>query len=317
MKTIGVHLLAAVVSLAMAVVGHGAESGGEHPFRIASYNIRLAGSVARPVDKPPNCWTCRVDRMCGLIKKHNFELMGLQEAEPQQIDDMLEVLGPKWSYVGVGREDGKRHGEHSCIFFNNERFKVTAHDTFWLSETPNVPGSKSWKTACTRVCTWADVTDLKSGKSFVFFNTHLDHISKQARLNGMRLIMQRMNELRKGRPVFFTGDMNTPPDENKMERSLLIELVNDPAREIPERFGPYSLAAAALFDAAEVSRTPHKGPRKTFNGFKFEEEPKGKPIDFIFVSEGIKVLTHMTLNDSHNRLYPSDHFPVAADVVVE
>jgi len=289
------------------------------PFRVATFNIRLAGaSVERPADKSPNSWTCRVDRVCALITKRGFDLVGLQEAQANQIDDMLARLGASWTYVGVGRDDGKRSGEFSCIFYRKDRFEVRKSGTFWLSETPEVPGSKSWKTVCTRVCTWADMKDLKTGKTFVAFNTHLDHVSKDARRNGMKLILERMARYAQGRPVFLTGDMNATPDKCPVDVAVLQADFNRAGPKDPHAAGgPYAVATANLRDSFDVSRTPHTGPLKTFSGFKYVERPEGQPIDYIFVSAGIHVLSHATLDDSENQLYPSDHFPVVADVMIE
>ncbi len=254
------------------------------PFRIATFNIRL------PADKAPNAWTCRVDRVRALIRQRGFDLMGLQEATSNQVDDLLTE---GWAYVGAGREDGKRGGEASCIFYKKDRFEMRDSGTFWLSETPEIPGSKSWEAACPRVCTWGRMKDRKTGREFVYFNTHLDHMSAAARENGMALILKRMPQLAQGRPVFLSGDMNAIPGTQ-----------------------PIRLAMAMLRDSAALSRTPHKGPVETYNGFKFDEKPKVR-IDYIFVSGGIDVKTHTTLDDSQDKLYPSDHFPVAADVVIE
>jgi len=289
------------------------------PFRIATFNIRLAGaSVERPADRPPNSWTCRVDRVCALITKRGFDLVGLQEAQANQIDDMLARLGTSWTYVGVGRDDGKRRGEFSCIFYKKNRFEVRKSGTFWLSETPEAPGSRSWKTACPRVCTWADMKDLKTGKTFVAFNTHLDHVSKDARRNGMKLILERMARYAQGRPVFLTGDMNATPEKRPVDVAAVQADFNRAGPKDPHAAGgPYAIATANLRDSFDISRTPHTGPVKTFSGFKYVERPEGQPIDYIFVSAGIHVLSHATLDDSENQLYPSDHFPVVADVMIE
>ena len=256
----------------------------EGMFRLATFNIRT------PIDKPPNAWTCRVDRVRALIQRHGFDLMGLQEATAKQIDDLLT---DGWAYVGVGRDDGKRGGEASCIFYKKDRFDVRDSGTFWLSETPEVPGSKSWESACPRICTWSRLADRKSGKVFVHFNTHLDHMSPAARTNGMALILKRMPQITQGMPVLLTGDMNAVPESE-----------------------PIRLALSVLRDSNALSRTPHTGPVATINGFKFHKKATGC-IDYIFVSTGIRVLSHATLDDSENSLYPSDHFPVAADVVFE
>jgi endonuclease/exonuclease/phosphatase family metal-dependent hydrolase len=256
----------------------------EGMFRLATFNIRT------PIDKPPNAWTCRVDRVRALIQRHGFDVMGLQEATEKQIDD---VLTEGWAYVGVGRDDGKRGGEASCIFYKKARFEVLDSGTFWLSETPEVVGSKSWDTACTRICTWARMTDRKTGKAFVYFNTHLDHVSPTAKENGMALILKRIQAIDKGIPVLLTGDMNSGPESK-----------------------PIALAKAVLKDAKAISRTPHTGPFGTSNSFNFKKEKTGR-IDYIFVSTGVSVLTHATLDDSENALYPSDHFPVVAELVFE
>ena len=256
----------------------------EGTFRLATFNIRT------PIDKPPNAWTCRVDRVRALIQRHGFDVMGLQEATEKQIDDLLTE---GWASVGVGRDDGKRGGEASCIFYKKDRFEVLDSDTFWLSETPDVPGSKSWDTACTRICTWARMTDRKTGKSFVYFNTHLDHVSATAKENGMALILKRIKAIDKGIPLLLTGDMNAGPDSK-----------------------PIALAKAVLNDAKALSRTPHTGPFGTSNSFNFKKE-KTLRIDYIFVSTGVNVLTHATLDDSEKELYPSDHFPVVAELLFE
>jgi endonuclease/exonuclease/phosphatase family metal-dependent hydrolase len=262
----------------------GAGAADEGAFRLATYNIRC------PIDKGANAWTSRVERVKALIRTHGFELLGLQEATSNQIDDLLT---PEWSYVGVCRDDGKLKGEASCIFFKKERFEARETGTFWLSETPEVPGSKSWETACPRLCTWARMGDRKTGKEFFYFNTHLDHMSALARKNGMALILKRMATIAKGKPVFLTGDMNATPGSE-----------------------PIALAAAVLREASKITRAPHTGPVVTAGGFKVDK-PYTVEIDHIFVSEGVKVLAHATYNDSQDGLYPSDHFAVSADVVVE
>jgi len=259
-----------------------AEDAGS--FRVATFNIRC------PADRAPNAWTCRVGRVCGVIDKQGFDLMGLQEATAGQIDDLLTK---GWDVVGGGRDDGKRRGEASCIFFRIARFDLRDTGTFWLSETPEVPGSKSWDTACTRVCTWARLLDRKTGREFVHFNTHLDHMSAAAREHGMALILARIPLIAQGRPVILTGDMNATPGAP-----------------------PIRLATSVLHDAAAISRTPHTGTLATFNAFKSNPAPTAQ-IDYIFVSDNVRVLTHATVNDSEEGLYPSDHFPVMADVVLE
>lgn len=118
-------------------------------------------------------------------------------------------------------------------------------------------------------------------------------MSAEARAKGMALILSRMARLAQGRPVFLTGDFNAEPGSE-----------------------PVLCARAALRDSAELSRQPHAGPAKTFNGFKLDVEPKIQ-IDYIFVSAGVRVWDHATVDDKVDGLYPSDHFPVTAQVSLE
>ncbi len=116
-------------------------------------------------------------------------------------------------------------------------FDLNASDTFWLSETPDVVGSKSWDTACTRICTWARLTDRVTGRQFVIFNAHLDHKSAAARENRMKLILRRIPDLARGLPVILTGDLNATP-----------------------KSAPILLARATLHNAAELSVAKPTGP---------------------------------------------------------
>ena len=260
------------------------EMRGNAPFRLATYNIRCPG------DKGDNAWEKRAERVRALIRVHAFDLVGLQEATERQINE-LQTEG--WAHAGVGRDDGNLKGEAACIFYRKDRFDLRGSGTFWLSEKPETPGSKSWGAACTRICTWARLSDGKTGREFFWFNTHLDHISAEAREKGVALVLARIVKMAQGRPVFLTGDFNAPPDS-----------------------APVKLAHGVLRDSLTVSQTPHKGPDKTFNGFKYGEPPTER-IDYVFVSAGIRVLSHATLDDSQGQLYPSDHFPVVVDASIE
>ena len=155
----------------------------ESLLRLASYNIRT------PCDKAPNDWASRQPRLLALLNRHDIAIAGLQEAMKMQIDGIMSE--GSWDYTGVAREDGVEKGEYSCIIYRKDRFICHGSKTFWLSETPDVAGSRSWDTACTRICTWATFTDKKTGLEFTHFNTHLDHRSKLAQINGIKLIFQK------------------------------------------------------------------------------------------------------------------------------
>ena len=253
-------------------------------IRLATYNVRC------PVDKEPNDWPHRLPRLLALMEKHRFGIVGLQEATKGQIDD---ICSDGWNYVGQGRDDGKERGEYSCIVYRPERFEVEDSGTFWLSETPDVPGSRSWGTACTRICAWGYFRDRQTDSFFTHFNTHLDHRSKEAQLNGMKLILERIKVIAPEGAVILSGDFNVFPD------SPVIALVD-----------------AIMHNVWDISLTPVEGPNYTYNAFTYREnEPTPthpQPIDYIYVNSSVRVQGVRVLDDSEHGLYPSDHFPVLA-----
>ncbi|HMG92921.1 MAG TPA: endonuclease/exonuclease/phosphatase family protein, partial [Chryseolinea sp.] len=170
--------------------------------KVMTYNIRLD----TPVDSI-NQWPKRTQKVVDLIRKYDPDILGVQEAIHHQLMDLVKNL-PQYDYVGVGRDDGKTKGEYSAILYKKEKFSVLQQGTFWLSETPDVPGSKSWDAAITRVASWAKLRDKKTGKDFLSINTHFDHIGKEARRNSAALLKKKTNELGKDLPVIITGDFN-------------------------------------------------------------------------------------------------------------
>lgn len=274
--------------LLAAFTGFGQENRSKKntSTRVMTYNIRLATK-----SDSVNYWPNRKALVAGLINYHRPDLLGVQEALPEQMDE-LEQLLPQFSYYGVGRDDGKRKGEFSAIFYRKDRFKLLDAGTFWLSETPEVPGSKSWDAAITRICSWVKFRDRQTKKTFYHFNTHYDHIGEQARENSSHLVVQRLKGMAGNLPVVITGDFNVPATA-----SAYTTLVN----------------GTGIRDAQELSEIPPYGPNQSFNGFKFCRMPSAK-IDFIFVRTGIRVKQHAVLTDSFENRYPSDHFPVLAEI---
>ena len=273
-------MLAMVLLSAVAVAVASADD--DQVIRVATFNIR------RPGDTPPNNWRNRVPRIRALLKRHQVDLVGMQEATLQQIQAIIYNTG--WAYIGQGRSDGQKQGEHCCILYRKERFECLESRTFWLSETPEVPGSHSWKAIYPRICTWGRFRDRRTGIIFVHINTHFDHSSPSARENGAKLIISKLPDIRRGQPAILTGDFNARPD------SPSIKLLKN-----------------ILWNTARHSQTPPQGPTGTFHGFKPTPEKLAlPPIDFIFISRKIEVLAHQTIDDSLNDLFPSDHFPVLA-----
>ena len=259
------------------------QSKKETPFNIITYNIRMN----TPSDGE-NAWPLRKEKVAGLLKFHQADIFNVQEALPEQMDD-LTTLMPEFDHVGVGRDDGKRAGEHMAIFFKKSRFEKLDDGMFWLSETPDKPGF-GWDAACNRTCTWIKLRDKITKKSFLVLDTHLDHRGMKAREEGVKLILSRIPELNKENlPLIFTGDFN---------------LVKESA--------PVQDVLKVLNDARDKSLTPPYGPEGTSGGFAVRG--KSRVIDFIFINQKVTVLRHGVLSDSFNMFYPSDHLPVLAEV---
>lgn len=261
------------------------------PVRVMTFNIRL--DVA---SDGVNAWNNRKDYVVSMMRFHKADVIGLQEAQRHQLDYLLQAM-PEYGYIGVGRDDGKNAGEFSAVLFRKQRFDTAATKTFWCSETPEKPG-KGWDAAYQRVCTYAKLQDKRTGKSFYFFNTHLDNEGKTARLEGAKLIKKTMHQVCGTVPAVLTGDFNSYPDSEPYQA-----IVSKEAGK-----GGYLLS-----DSKQASATVHHGADGTFTGFDLQAKPL-QPIDFIFVTKTVKVKSHGTLTDSFNGLLPSDHYPVLAEL---
>jgi len=248
------------------------------PLNLISYNIRL-----NLASDGINAWPNRKDNVKALVKFYDADILCVQEALPEQFDDLL--ANSDFDVVGVGRDDGKRKGEFSAIYFNKNRFVKKDGGTFWLSTTPDVP-SKGWDAALNRVCTWVKLYDKSNKKEFIVFNTHYDHVGVKARIESAKLIKQKIQEIAPKLPVVFTGDLNVTPETEAI-----------------------ATIKSFLTDAKEISVESHYGPNGTFNSFNFNSDLKNR-IDYVFVNKGFKVQKHATLSDSKDQRYYSDHLPV-------
>ena len=297
--------------------------GASDASRVASYNIRLGTG-----DKgTPNAWPERRDDLVDLVRSLDVDAGGLQEVQPEQMSFLREKL-PEFEFVGEHRGADRVSDEASPVFYRKSRFEAEKKGTFWLSETPDVPGVKGWGAACPRVCSYLVLRDKSTGKRFCFANTHTDHKSALAREKGMLLVIERMKEFGAGAPIVFTGDHNCRETE-----------------------APALAVSKLLKNALYESETPPMGPWRTFNGWQWREKEvstaealklpanvrnarKGSPdadrdsngghkwedcgarIDYIYVSPGVRVVDYATVGAARpgRELYHSDHFPVVATV---
>ncbi len=255
-------------------------------MNIISFNIRY-----NTPNDGINAWPNRIEMVTGLLRFHEADIFGLQEALHGQILDVQKEL-PEYAWFGVGRDDGETGGEFSPVFYKKSEFILLKNGTFWLSETPEKP-SKGWDAALNRVVTWGHFQSKVTGKQFLFLNTHFDHVGKEARKNSAALIRQKVQEMTKDKnlPVIVTGDFNLTPETE-----------------------PVVLLKRYMKDSREVSEEPPYGPVGTFSGFKTDADLSSNRIDYIFVRGEISVLKYAALSDFKDHRFPSDHLPVLAKV---
>lgn len=264
----------------------------KNEMNVMSFNIRMD----TPNDKE-NQWTYRKDLAANVIKFYDVDIFGAQEVLHHQLTDLLERL-PGYTYMGVGREDGKTKGEYSPIFFKKDRFTVEDSGNFWLAEDMNAIGKKGWDAACERVATWAILKDKVSGKKFFFLNTHLDHVGKVARHEGASLVLEQVKVKGKNLPSIVTGDFNAAPKDEPIQ---VLTNASD------SRHLTHTRTMAPL----------RYGPEWTFHDYGRIPFDKREWIDYIFVKGNIKVLSHGVLTETLNHLYPSDHCPVISTLLIQ
>jgi endonuclease/exonuclease/phosphatase family metal-dependent hydrolase len=266
-----------------------ATPSSERQWSVLSYNIRMYTE-----SDGKNAWPHRAETVASVIKSH--DVAGLQEVLKSQLDDLQQLL-PDYDFVGAGRDDGKAKGEYVPVFFRRDRFEKKDSGHFWLSKTPDVPGSKDWDAAITRMATWVVLKDKKSGKECLHINTHFDHIGKKARQESARIITDKAKTLFGNLPAILTGDFNCPPTD------LPYAVITQESEEMQ------------WIDTL-VGYMPEAGqPAGSWNGFKAIEDNR---IDFIFLARGVQTVTSQILDPkTPTGLFGSDHQPIQAIVRIE
>lgn len=280
-------------------------------MKVGTYNIRYdnPGDV-----QDGNQWPRRAPVIASLIRFHEFDVLGTQEGFRHQMEDLRNLL-PEYGCVSYGRNDGKLEGEHAGIFYRKDRFEVRESGMFWLSSTPDIPG-KGWDADLPRICTWAKLRRIPDRKSFCFMTVHLDHRGKIARMESMKLLIEKSSALAGTDPVFLVGDFNTDQHSEAYR---------------------YLTNQGSLVDAAEKAEV-----RYLLNGTANRFDPDSKTesrIDHVLTSPGTRIRRFGVLTDSYRvtktrpedsvsgnfpkevkfreseaRL-PSDHFPVLVETV--
>ena len=274
-------LMAAMILLPLTLSAAEKEESDE--LKVMSYNIRVGTSR-----DGTNSWEFRYVATAEMFKDQAPDIMGLQEALESQVR-FIEENFRNYKSVGVGRDDGKKKGEFMSILWNKKTVSLMKWGTFWLSETPEKP-SKGWDAECFRTATWALMKDKKTGNRFYVVNTHLDHVGKEARRNGLNLIMERIAEINpKSLPVVLMGDFNMKPS----------------APELKD-------VDARMSSARKVALKTDN--HNTFNGWG--KADKDMVIDYIYISGFSSCPEYRTVTGKYaDRKFVSDHYPVFARLI--
>jgi endonuclease/exonuclease/phosphatase family metal-dependent hydrolase len=270
---------ALVIGLAFAAALPAAAKGPDG-LRVMSFNVRLPVAA-----DGPNRWEARQGLFVETIRRADADIIGTQELWKIQADHLIAKL-PRYSWFGIDRRGGHAD-EHMGVFYRRDRLKLVQLGNFWLSDTPDVPGSISWGHPYPRMATWGLFETIPGGKRFWFINTHFPYRAEDeaAREKGAAAIAAWIAARPDGAPVVLTGDFNTVPDS-----------------------GTHNALSAGLADAWNAAKV-RSGPAETFHAFTGKADRR---IDWVF-ARGLTAAKVETVTFGRNGRYPSDHFPVVVD----
>ncbi|CAL9330392.1 hypothetical protein SUDANB6_00060 [Streptomyces sp. enrichment culture] len=258
---------------------------GDH-LHAMTFNIRLDREDATKPGEPDH-WPDRAPLVTRLLRIERPTVLGVQEAEYQQLVAVEQGLGPTYRMIGFGR-DGGADGEYSSIFYDADRLHLLWWDQYWLSDTPDLIGSRTWGNNVTRIVTWARFRDNVTGREFVHLNSHFDHQSENARVRSAETVRDQIAAL--DVPAVFTADCNAAAEAS----------------------APYDVlvTGGGLQDAwlAGEQLTERIG---TFPNYR-PPVPNGPRIDWVLATSGVQVISAALNAWTEDGRYPSDHIPVQA-----
>jgi endonuclease/exonuclease/phosphatase family metal-dependent hydrolase len=255
---------------------------------VATYNLRFASSEA------PNAWPDRRPVVKALLDRYQPDLIGTQEGLYQQLND-IAADQPAYDWIGLGRDGGSR-GEFMAIFYRRDRFEPLEYDHFWLSDTPEVIASSTWGNDVRRMVSWVHFRDRTTGRTFYFWNTHLDHEVQPAREKSAELIRQRIARLPAGVPLFLVGDFNSIAMKDRAYDILTSE--------------------AGLTDTWSAARERRNEDANSFTGFG-PLLREGERIDWILARGTMDVRATEVVTFRQGDQWPSDHLPVVAWITLQ
>jgi len=277
-----------------------ARPGAALELRLATFNVRYENEE----DRGERNWRARLLPAVKAIRAMQPDVFGVQEALHGQVADLRASLS-EFGFHGIGRDDGGRAGEYSGIFFRADRFEPDRSDagTFWLSDTPETPGSKTWGNEIPRIAAWIRLVDRTTGRGFYVFNTHWDHRNQASRERAALLLSERIDGRRQaGEPVVLTGDFNA------VEANAAVAYLRGKPVTLAGRPQTWANGLVDAFDA----RNPGRKDRTTLH-FWSGSRAGVRNVDHILVPRGSRVLAAEIFTGTAP--WPSDHFPVCARIV--
>ncbi len=245
-----------------------------------SFNIRLG--LARD---GRNRWYRRRELTFDVIRHARCHLMGLQEAFPFQLDELLEKF-PTFGAIADKTYGGRQTGTYGPILFDTERLEAAQSGDFWLAPEPEGDRKRAWDAAVPRICTWAVFRDRTDGSRLAFLNAHFD-MGRIARLESAKLVVAKLDSL-DHLPRLFTGDLNA--DESSDAAHVLL--------------------SSGLRDTFRVHHPDAEA--NTYHGFRGKGVRNLGKIDYVFCDDRWKVTGAEIDRFSSDGRFPSDHFPITA-----
>lgn len=252
--------------------------------RVMSFNVRCVS------DKEGSIYT-RSQIVTAILDQYAPDSFGVQEATPEWLDIIDDKLDDLYARVGEGRSPIEMFTEYSAVYYRKDKFNLLDSGTIWLSETPEKKYTKDFDSKHNRIASWAVLENKETGVKYTHINTHLDHVLESTRVEQSKVLLNKIAELEKETTIICTGDFNTY-----------------------ETAQAYSVMTEKMTDTKLVAKISDTGI--TFHKYGTIEEHKDGAIDFIFATEGTEAEMYKIIRDTFKGFYPSDHYPIVADVIL-
>ncbi len=266
------------------IIIDGVPEKAEGTVRVMSFNVRCANDGEQTI-------TNRGKVAMEMLNAYAPDSFGVQECTPRWKRMLNRSLGNRYDSVGRARDYFGPFTEYSSIYYLKDKYNLIDSGTFWLSETPDKAYSKSFDSKCCRIATWAVLENKKTGERYTHINTHLDHVLDSTRDAQMKVLIERVRQIANEGKVVMTGDFNAYEDSSV-----------------------YKVACGSFSDTKYIAENTDEGP--TFTKYGTKKDNGRGAIDFIFVSKDIKAETYKIIRNTVQGIYPSDHFPIAADIYI-